>query len=177
METKTHKRLPKILKINRIEKSKLRISVLFSSGEDRILDFDRIFKKEWKTTKDDAEYLLSDPSEFAKVKLVNHTLSWNNVDLFITGLNGKKQKVPFEVGADVLYELSEVDEKLNISIGSLFKAARMAAKLSQEKVAELAGTSRTYITKLENDKQDVEIMTLKKIVEAGLNRHLSIAIK
>ena len=177
METKTHKRLPKILKINRIEKNKLRISVLFSSGEDRILDFERIFKKEWKTTKADAEYELSEPSEFAKVKLVNHTLSWSNVDLFITGLNGKKQKVPFEVGADVLYELSEVDEKLNISIGSLFKAARIAAKLSQEKVAELAGTSRTYITKLENDKQDVEIMTLKKIVEAGLNRHLSIAIK
>ena len=177
MQTKTHKRLPKILKINRIEKSKLRISVLFSSGEDRILDFDRIIRKEWNTTKSEAEYRLTEPGEFAKVKLLNHTLSWSNVDLFITGLNGKKQKVPFEVGADVLYDLSEIDEKMTISIGSLFKAARIAAKLSQEKVAQLAGTSRTYITKLENDKQDVEIMTLKKIVEAGLNRHLSIVIK
>ena len=177
MQTKTHKRLPKILKINRIEKSKLRISVLFSSGEDRILDFDRIIRKEWNTTKSEAEYRLTEPGEFAKVKLLNHTLSWSNVDLFITGLNGKKQKVPFEVGADVLYDLSEIDEKMTISIGSLFKAARIAAKLSQEKVAQLAGTSRTYITKLENDKQDVEIMTLKKFVEAGLNRHLSIVIK
>ena len=43
-------------------------------------------------------------------------------------------------------------------------------------MAELSGTSRTYITRLENDKQDIEIMTLKKIVEAGLNRHLSISI-
>ena len=43
-------------------------------------------------------------------------------------------------------------------------------------MAERSGTSRTYITRLENDKQDVEMMTLKKIVEAGLNKRLSIAI-
>jgi len=75
-----------------------------------------------------------------------------------------------------LYDLSEVDERLTISIGSLFRKVRIAANLSQEKVAELSGTSRTYISKLENDGSDVEIMTLKKIVEAGLNRHLSISI-
>ena len=43
-------------------------------------------------------------------------------------------------------------------------------------MAERSGTSRTYITRLENDKQDVEMMTLKKIVEAGSNKRLSIAI-
>lgn len=177
MEAKTHKRLPKILKINHIDKKRLRVSVLFSNGEDRILDFDRIFKKEWKVTNADPEYKLLTPSEFAKVKVENHTLSWDNVELFMTGFDGKKKKVSFEVGADTLYDLSEVDEKLLISIGSLFKKARLAAKLSQEKVAELSGTSRTYITKLENDGSDVEIMTLKKIVEAGLNKHLTISIE
>lgn len=176
MEHRAYKRLPKILKINRIEKKHLRISVLFSNGEDRILDFDTIFNKDWKVTKDDHEYKLLNPNEFAKVKIANHTLSWDNADVYITGADGKKKKVPYEVGADTLYDLSEVDEKLTISIGSLFKKARIAAKLSQEKVAELSGTSRTYITKLENDGSDVEIMTLKKIVEAGLNKHLKISI-
>jgi DNA-binding XRE family transcriptional regulator len=176
MENKTHKRLPKILKINRIDKKHLRISVLFSNGEDRILDFENIFKKEWKVTKADPEYKLFNPNEFAKVKVANHTLSWDNADLFMTGFDGKKKKVPYEVGADTLYDLSAVDEKLTISVGSLFRKARKAANLSQEKVAELSGTSRTYITKLENDGGDVEIMTLKKLVEAGLNRHLSISI-
>lgn len=52
----------------------------------------------------------------------------------------------------------------------------MKAKKSQEQVAELAGTSRTYITRLENNKQDVDIMTLKKLIEAGLNKHLRISI-
>lgn len=177
MENKTHRRLPKILKINRIDKKKLTISVLFSNGEDRILDFDKIFKKNWKITKADPEYKLLTPGEFGKVKIEGHTLSWDNVDLFMTGSDGKKMKVPFEPGADTLYTLSEVDERLRISIGSLFKKARLAAHLSQDEVAELSGTSRTYITKLENDKQDVEIMTLKKIVEAGLNKHLSISIR
>jgi len=48
MENKIAKRLPKILKINRIEKNKLSVSVLFSDGEDRILDFNEILKKNWK---------------------------------------------------------------------------------------------------------------------------------
>jgi len=172
-----YKRLPKILKINRIEKNKLRISVLFNNGENRILDFNRIFKKDWKITKTDPEYVLLNPSEFVKVKLDHHTLSWNNVDLFITGANNKKIKVPFDVGADTLYELSEQDDKLYFSVGNLIRKARMSAKLSQEKVATLSGTSRTYITKLENDNDvDIQLMTLKKIVEAGLNKHLRISI-
>ena len=54
---------------------------------------------------------------------------------------------------------------------------QQAHTTTQEEVAELSGTSRTYITKLENDKQDIEIMTLKKIVEAGLNKQLNISIE
>ena len=177
MEKNAKKRLPKILKINRIEKSMLRISVLFSDGTDRILDFRKILEDEWKVTKADPEYILLTAHEFAKVQIMNHTLSWNNVPLYITGANEKKIRVPFEVGADTLYQLSEPDKKLNLSIGSLFRAAREANNLSQETVAALSGTSRTYITKLENGKQDIEIMTLKKIVEAGLNKHLSIRIE
>ncbi len=177
MKDKTQKRLPKILKINRIDKKRLKISVLFGNGEDKIIDFDRVFKKDWKVVKGDPEYALLDPTEFAKVSLANHTLSWDNVDLFITGLDGKKRKVPYEVGADTLYELSEADEKLALPIGALLRNARLAAKLSQNDVAELSGTSRTYITRLESGKQDVEVMTLKKIVEAGLNKHLMISIE
>jgi len=176
MEPKTQKRLPKILKINNIDKKHLKISVLFSNGEDRILDFARIFVKEWKVTKHDPEYQLLQPNEFAKVRLANHTLSWNNVELYITAAGNKKKKVPYEVGADTLFALSEIDEKLNLSIGTMFRKARLAAKRSQEEVAELSGTSRTYITRLENDRQDVEIRTFKKLVEAGLNMQLKISI-
>ena len=171
------KRLPKILKINYVDAKNLTISVLYGSGEDRLLNFKHIFKQEWKLNKKDPEYLLLEPKEFAKVQLENHTLSWPNVPSLISGKDGKKIKVPFQVGADTLYELSEADESSAIKIGLILKNARLAAKLSQQEVAVISGTSRTYITRLESGKQDVEVMTLKKIVEAGLNKHLMILIK
>ncbi len=175
MKDKIQKRLPKILKINRIYKKRLAISVLFSNGEDRIIDLAGLMK-EWKVTKNDPEYVLFDPAEFAKVIVANHTLSWDNVDVFITGFDGKKKKVAYEVGADTLYELSEPDAKLSMPLGALLKSARLSANLTQKDVAELCGTSRTYITRLESGKQDIEVMTLKNIVEAGLNKHLTISI-
>jgi len=176
MKNRAQKRLPKILKINRIDKKRLTISVLFSNGEDRIIDFKRVLRKDWKVTKTDPEYVLFDPTEFVKVVVANHTLSWDNVAVFITGFDGKKKKVPYEVGADTLYDLSEPDAKLSMPLGLLLKNARLSANLTQKDVAELSGTSRTYITRLENGKQDIEVMTLKKIVEAGLNKHLTILI-
>jgi len=177
MKDNIKKRLPKILKINRIDKKQLRISVLFGNGEDRIIDFGYILKKEWQVTKLDPEHILLDPAEFVKVAIMNHTLSWSNAGVSITGPDGKKKKVPYEVGADTLYGLSESDETLSVPVGMLLKRARLAAKLSQQDVAELSGTSRTYITRLENGKQDIEVMTLKKIVEAGLNKRLTISIE
>ena len=50
--------------------------------------------------------ILKDPDEFAKVELVNNTLSWSNVEQFITDKNNKKVKVPFEIGADFLLKFS-----------------------------------------------------------------------
>jgi len=176
MKNKIQKRIPKILKINRIDKKSLKISLLFSNGEDRIIDFNQVLTKDWHVTKDDPEYILFSPDEFAKVRIAHYTLAWDNIAVFITGQEGKKIRVPYDVGADTLYDLSEPDEQLLLPIGWLLKSARLSAKLSQKDVAELSGTSRTYITKLESGKQDVEMMTLKKIVEAGLNKHLTISI-
>ena len=170
-------RLPKILKINYITSNSLKVSVLFGNGEDRVIDFNRILKKDWAVTDSDPEYALLNPDEFAKVVVNNNTLSWNNLNLFITAIDGGTKKVPFEVGADTLYALSEADEQFTVPVGSLLKSARLTAKLSQNEVAVLSGTSRTYISRLETGKQDVEVMTLKKIVEAGLNKHLTISIE
>ena len=175
MKNNIQKRIPKILRINRINKKALKISVLFSNGEDRVIDFKKVFSTDWKITENDPEFILLNPVEFAKVSIENYTLTWDNVAVYITGTDGKKKQLPYDIGADTLYDLSEPEE-LSLPIGSLLKNARRSLKLSQEDVAERSGTTRTYITRLENGKQDVEVMTLKKIVEAGLNKHLSISI-
>jgi DNA-binding XRE family transcriptional regulator len=177
MSNKPAKRLPKILKINKVDKDNLVISVLFSNGEDRVIDFDYVFRDVWKITPDDLEYRLKDPTEFEKVILANHTLSWNNIETSCKGLDGEKITMPYEAGADTLFELSEPDPELYLPIGSLIKKERMASGLTQNDLAQLSGTTRTYITRLESGKQDIEMKTLKKIVEAGLKKHLTITIE
>jgi DNA-binding XRE family transcriptional regulator len=171
------KRLHKILKIQNIDKKQLRISVLFGNGEDRILDFKKILNEDWQVSKSDVEFALLNPSAFSKVKVENHTLSWDNLGISIRDPKNQMIQVPYQVGADTLYDLSEPDFSRSASIGSMFRAARLAANLSQEQVAKLAGTSRTYITKIENDGSDIEFMTLKKLVEAGLHKRLMISIQ
>lgn len=92
MKISKSKRIPKILRINNIDKKKLRISVLFSNGEDRILDFKKILNDIWKVNKKDFEFKLLNPNEFTKVKVVNYSLSWDNIDVNITGSDNKKQR-------------------------------------------------------------------------------------
>ena len=67
--------IPKILRINHIDSEGLKISVLFNNGDNRLLDFQRIFNKDWKIESNDIEYPLMIPREFEKVALVNNTLA------------------------------------------------------------------------------------------------------
>ncbi|NHE59330.1 helix-turn-helix domain-containing protein [Cyclobacterium sp. GBPx2] len=92
--------------------------------------------------------------------------------------NGQKERVPFEIGADILlkYSLPEKSE-IMMKLGRLIRDARRKAGLTQQELAILSGTSRTYISRIENDRSDVELATLKKIIEIGLGRQLEIKIK
>lgn len=177
MSNRSFRGIPKILKINEVDGNSLCLSVLFSNSEHRILDFNKILRDEWQVESSEPEYILFEPKEFKKVKLVNNTLSWDNVIKQMTDENGNLIETPFDVGADVLYKLSIIDEKRNHSIGKLIRKWRIEAKLTQEEVAVKSGTSRTYITKLENGMQDIELDTLYKIVEAGLNKRLRLNVE
>lgn len=177
MSNRSFRGLPKILKINEIDDKNLQLSVLFSNSEHRILDFKKIFVNEWQIEPADPEYILLESKEFNKVKLNNNTLEWDNVVVYITDSNGNPTKTVFDVGADVLYKLSIPDEKRSHSIGAQFRKWRLEAKLTQDEVAAKSGTSRTYITRFENGTQDIELDTLFKIVEGGLNKRLKLSIE
>ena len=49
--------------------------------------------------------------------------------------------------------------------------------MSQQDLALLSGTSRTYISRIENDRSDIELATLRKIIETGLRKKMEILIK
>lgn len=66
---------------------------------------------------------------------------------------------------------------MTTSIGKLLKMARKKSGLTQEALARKSGTTRTYISRIENDRSDLEIATLKKIIEIGLGKQLEIKIR
>lgn len=172
---KSLKRLPRILRINSIRG--FTISVLFSDGHNRVLDFEKIFK-DWKVSKKDFEYKLLTLSEFKKVKLDDHTLTWTNVKIEMTNFDGKKIVLPYQIGADTLYELSEPDKaREGLPVGLLIKKERIKAGLSQEELGARIGSDKHYISKVEADQFHVEISTLRKIIEGGLHKRLQITIK
>ena len=61
-------------------------------------------------------------------------------------------------------------------LGVLLQQARQERGLTQEQVADLAGTNKSYISKLEKDLKDVRFSTLQRIINEGLGGHLVISI-
>ncbi len=62
-------------------------------------------------------------------------------------------------------------------IGALIHEARLEKGLTQEELAEKVGTTKSYISKIENNIKEVRLSTLQKIVELGLGGELKLSIK
>jgi ribosome-binding protein aMBF1 (putative translation factor) len=65
----------------------------------------------------------------------------------------------------------------NFKIGVLLHEARLRKGLTQEGLAEKVGTTKSYISKIENNIKEARISTLQKIIELGLGGHLELSIK
>ncbi|MBX9734415.1 MAG: helix-turn-helix domain-containing protein [Chitinophagaceae bacterium] len=65
----------------------------------------------------------------------------------------------------------------NFKIGVLLQEARLQKGLTQEELAEKVGTTKSYISKIENNIKEARLSTLHKIVELGLGGHLNLSIK
>jgi len=65
----------------------------------------------------------------------------------------------------------------NFKIGALIHEARIEKGLTQEELAEKVGTTKSYISKIENNVKEVRLSTLHKIVELGLGGQLQLSIK
>ena len=62
-------------------------------------------------------------------------------------------------------------------LGVLIQQARQEKGMTQEEVAVLAGTNKSYISKLEKDLKDIRFSTLQRIIKDGLGGHLELSIK
>ncbi len=78
------------------------------------------------------------------------------------GKIGTESRNQFEEGAQMFI------------VSEMLKAARKEAKLTQEQLAEKAGTKKSYISKLENGRGNVQLSTLIRIFEQGLNKRIGL---
>lgn len=81
------------------------------------------------------------------------------------GAPGKKERDDFEVKAKAFI------------VGEMVKEARKKAHLTQEDLAKRTGTQKSYISRLENGKIDIQISTLFRIFEKGFGKHLGLTVQ
>lgn len=65
----------------------------------------------------------------------------------------------------------------HFKLGFLIQNARISKGLTQAELADKAGTTKSYISKIENDIKEVRLSTLQKIVHKGLGGHLNVTIQ
>ena len=61
-------------------------------------------------------------------------------------------------------------------IAEMLKEARKDAHITQEQLADKIATKKSYISRLENGKVDIQLSTLFKIFETGLGRKIQLTI-
>lgn len=59
-------------------------------------------------------------------------------------------------------------------VSEMLKEARKEAKMTQEQLAIKAGTKKSYISKIENAKGNIQLSTLIRIFEKGLNKRIGL---
>ncbi|HRZ96604.1 MAG TPA: helix-turn-helix transcriptional regulator [Paludibacter sp.] len=65
----------------------------------------------------------------------------------------------------------------NFKIGTLIHDTRLELGMTQEQLAEKVGTTKSYISKIENNIKEARISTVQKIVELGFGGRIEFSIK
>jgi DNA-binding XRE family transcriptional regulator len=167
--------LPRIIKILQVDPFK--VTALWTTSEIRIIDFEPLFR-DWQAQGDDRLAPLMNYTNFEQVAVSEaRTLYWPNVPISIT-LRNRTITAPLDLDPDVLYQQSTLVKKAEkIPVGSLLKRAREEAGLSQLELALKSGTTRHYISRIENGKSDIQLETLNKIVQLGMGKEVRVEIR
>lgn len=81
------------------------------------------------------------------------------------GKRGTKKRDDLEAGFE------------SFRIGALIHDTRLELGMTQEELADKVGTTKSYISKIENNIKEARISTLEKIIELGFGGRLELSIK
>jgi HTH-type transcriptional regulator/antitoxin HipB len=62
-------------------------------------------------------------------------------------------------------------------LGVILQEMRKKQKMTQEELAKKCGTTKTYISRIENDASDIRLSTLMRIIHEGLGGHLKLTVE
>ena len=81
------------------------------------------------------------------------------------GVEGSPKRDELESGYD------------NFKLGALLHEARLEKGMTQSELAAKVGSTKSYISKIENNIKEVRLSTLQKIVHIGLGGELDLSIR
>ena len=62
-------------------------------------------------------------------------------------------------------------------LGVMLQEMRKQQKLTQEQLAKKCGTTKTYISRIENNASDIRLSTLMRIIREGFGGHLKLTVE
>ncbi|MBK7129950.1 MAG: helix-turn-helix transcriptional regulator [Crocinitomicaceae bacterium] len=98
-----------------------------------------------------------------KVKNKNITTFEEHLEKY-RGKRGSKKRTEFEIRAKAFL------------IGEVIKEERRLAKMTQEQLAEKVGAKKSFISRIENGKSDIQLSTLYRLLEFGLGKKIEFVI-
>lgn len=94
-----------------------------------------------------------------------------------------KNLTSFEEHLNSQYGERGVEERENyeqeyeaFKLGVMLQELRKEQGMTQEQLAEKCGTTKTYISRIENDASDIRLSTLMRIIRDGLGGHLRLSV-
>jgi transcriptional regulator with XRE-family HTH domain len=80
------------------------------------------------------------------------------------GIRGTKMREEYEEGFEAF------------KLGAMLQELRKEQGLTQEQLAQKCGTTKTYISRIENNASDIRLSTLMRIIREGLGRQLKFSV-
>ena len=99
-----------------------------------------------------------------KSKKLNNLVSWDDHLDKKYGKAGSPTREKYE------------EEFESFKIGVLIQEARKQKNLTQEELALKSGTTKNYISRIENDASDIRLSMLMRIIRQGLGGHLKFSL-
>jgi DNA-binding XRE family transcriptional regulator len=98
------------------------------------------------------------------MKTKNNTTNWDDHLDAKYGKRGTEKREKFQ------------EEFEAFRLGVLIQEARKSQNLTQQQLAEKVGTTKSYISRIENNASDIRLSTLMRIIREGLGGSLKLSL-